>query len=55
MECLVEGSSLVTRRFGVMQNNKIRPTDNYLESGLNSTASAADTITLHSADCVAAG
>ena len=48
-------NSLVTRRFGVLQNNKIRPIDNYLESGLNSTASASDTITLHSADCIAAG
>ena len=28
-------NSLVTRRFGVLQNNKIRPIDNYLESGLN--------------------
>ena len=54
MDCLDE-ESLVTRRFGVKQNGKIRPIDNYLESGLNSTASAADTITLHSADSIAAG
>ena len=47
--------SLVTRRFGIRQGQKIRPIDNYLESGMNSTSSATDTITVHTADCIAAG
>ena len=45
--------SLVTRRFGVRQDQKIRPIDNYLESGMNSASSATDTITVHTADCIA--
>ncbi|CAE7198396.1 ubiad1 [Symbiodinium natans] len=48
-------SSLLTRRFGVVQNNKTRPIDNYLESGLNATSSSYDTITVHTADCIASG
>ena len=44
-------TSLVTRRFGVTQG---RPIDNYLESGVNSTASASDTISAHAPDCIAA-
>ena len=48
-------TSLVTRRFGVMQKGQIRPIDNYLESGVNSTASSVDTIIVHTADCIAAG
>ena len=47
--------SLATRRFGIRQGQKIRPIDNYLESGMNSTSSATDTITVHTADCIAAG
>ena len=51
----LSSTALVTRRFGVVQNGKIRQIDNYLESGLNATASASDTIMVHTADCVAAG
>ena len=51
----LSSTALVTRRFGVVQNGKIRPIENYLESGLSATASASDTITVHTADCIAAG
>ncbi|CAE7310167.1 unnamed protein product, partial [Symbiodinium sp. CCMP2456] len=46
--------AVVTRRFGIRQGGKCRPIDNYLESGVNSTASSEDTITVHSADVIAA-
>ena len=47
--------AIITRRFGVRQGGKTRPIDNYLESGVNATASAEDTVTVHTADCIAAG
>ena len=50
---LPEGA-VVTRRFGIRQGGKCRPIDNYLESGVNATTSASDTITVHSADVLAA-
>ena len=46
--------AVVTRRFGIRQGGKCRPIDNYLESGVNATTSASDTITVHSADVLAA-
>ncbi|CAE7253423.1 unnamed protein product, partial [Symbiodinium sp. CCMP2456] len=46
--------AVVTRRFGIRQGGKCRPIDNYLESGVNATASASDTITVHTADVLAA-
>ena len=46
--------AVVTRRFGIRQGGKCRAIDNYLESGVNATTSAADTITVHSADVLAA-
>ena len=45
---------MVTRRFGIRQGGKCRPIDNYLESGVNATTSASDTLTVHSADVLAA-
>ena len=47
--------SLVTRRFGVVQGTKARPIDNYLECGVNSTASVSDTISVRALDCISAG
>ena len=47
-------AAVVTRRFGIRQGGKCRPIDNYLESGVNATTSASDTITVHSADVLAA-
>ena len=48
-------TACVSRRFGIWQGSKCRPIDNLLESGLNSTTHAEDTIVIHTADCVAAG
>ena len=36
--------ALVARRFGVKQGQKTRPIDDYLESMVNATASAVDTV-----------
>ena len=46
--------AVVTRRFGIKQGQKTRPIDNYLESMVNATASAVDTVSLHSAEVIAA-
>ena len=46
--------AVVTRRFGIRQGGKCRPIDNCLESGVNGTTSASDTITVHSAGVLAA-
>ena len=54
-ESSLPSEAVVTRRFGIWQNGKCRPIDNFLESGVNATTSACDTITVHTADCVAAG
>ena len=53
-ESSLSNTSSVTRRFGVWQGEKCRPIDNFKESCLNATASSEDTITIHTADCVAA-
>ena len=53
-ESSLPSEAVVTRRFGVWQNGKCRPIDNFLEPGVNATTSACDTITVHTADCVAA-
>ncbi|CAJ1339650.1 unnamed protein product, partial [Effrenium voratum] len=44
----------ITRRFGVRQGQKVRPIDNYTESQLNQTTTVHETITLHTADVIAA-
>ena len=46
--------AVVTRRFGIKQGQKTRPIDNHLESMVNATASAVDTVSLHSAEVIAA-
>ena len=51
----LEQFACVSRRFGVMQNGKCRPIDNLLESGINSTTSAEDTINVHTVDIIVAG
>ena len=48
-------TACVSRRFGIWQGGKCRPIDNLKESGINATTSAADTITVHTADYTAAG
>ena len=48
-------TSVVSRRFGIWQGGKCRPIDNLLESGINATTSAEDTICIHTADCIVAG
>ena len=45
----------ISRRFGIWQGGKCRPIDNLKESGLNASTSASDTITVHTADYIAAG
>lgn len=44
----------VTRRFGIRQNGKVRPIDNFTESLINLTASSGETIELHGTDTIAA-
>ena len=51
--------AILTRRFGIWQSSgdqkKCRPIDNYRESLVNLTTSANETISIHSADTIAAG
>ena len=46
--------AVLSRRFGVFQNGKCRPIDNFKDSGINSTTSAEDSVTVHTADAIAA-
>ena len=54
-ESALPTEAVVIGRFGVWQNGKCWPIDNFLESGVNATTSACDTIAVRAADCVAAG
>ena len=53
-ESMLPAEASVSRRFGVWQGDKCRPIDNLLESGINSTTSAEDTISIHTVDCTVA-
>eukprot|EP00971_Amphidinium_carterae_P101935 2017993-Amphidinium_carterae.1 len=41
------------RRFGIQQKNKVRPIDDYSESGVNQSFGAPEKLQLHDADVLA--
>ncbi|CAE7512822.1 ubiad1 [Symbiodinium sp. CCMP2592] len=47
-------NAVLSRRFGVWQGGKCRPIDDFKASGVNSTTSAEDSVTVHTADAIAA-
>ena len=47
-------TAIISRRFGIWQNGKCRPIDDFKASGVNATTSAEDSVTVHTADVIAA-
>ena len=47
-------TAVISRRFGIWQNGKCRPIDDFKASGVNATTSAEDSVTVHTADVIAA-
>ena len=50
----LDPAAVISRRFGIWQGDKCRPIDDFRASGVNATTSAEDSVTVHSADTIAA-
>ncbi|CAE7553006.1 ubiad1, partial [Symbiodinium necroappetens] len=50
----LDPEAVISRRFGIWQGDKCRPIDDFRASGVNATTSAEDSVTVHSADTIAA-